>query len=430
MLYYLHYLAISDPEHLSFLRLFKYVTFRAGGAAFTAFLIAVLFGGWTVRKLKQFGAVHQPRPEDMKPVAAAGVGGGLSATALSTSAVPQTALSSNVVPGEVAKERTPIMGGLLIIGAIFLSMILWANPTSALGIVFLLTLLAMGAIGFVDDYIKVTSAGPDGKPTRDGLPGRAKLIMQILIAVGAVWLLDVAQSPPWAAQVLIDGSLPGEVAHVAPSSVRMLMVPFLKEPLVENLPLWVAIGFGALVVVGSSNAVNLSDGMDGLAIGCTIISALTYAIFAYVCGHREFAEYLRVPYVPGSSEVVVIGTAMAGAGLGFLWHNCHPASMFMGDTGSLSLGGAIGLIAVLVKQELLLVVVGGVFVIEAGSVILQVSYYKLTRKLTGEPKRLFKCAPIHIHFRRSGFHETQIVVRFWIVALILAAIGIATLKVR
>ena len=170
--------------------------------------------------------------------------------------------------------------------------------------------------------------------------------------------------------------------------------------------------------------------MDGLAVGCTIASAVAFAVLAYICGHKNFAEYLIVPHISGCSEVAVIATAMAGACTGFLWHNCHPASMFMGDTGSLAIGGAIGLIAVLVRQEILLVLVGGVFVVEAGSVMLQVGYYKLTRRMTGTPKRLFKCAPIHHHFKQSGWTETQIVIRFWIIAVVLAALGIATIKLR
>ncbi len=312
-----------------------------------------------------------------------------------------------VLPKEVLdpKKRTiPTMGGVLILFAVILSIALWAVPHNPLVQVFACLMIALGVLGFVDDFLKVI------KKNKDGLSARCKLIFQVLIAVTAVWCLS-------------------EIPETS-ANLRKLMVPLSKHPIINDMGLWAALAFSSLVVVGSSNAVNLSDGMDGLAIGCTVICTVTYACFAYACGHKYFALYLQIPYVPGSSEVVVIAMAIVGAGLGFLWHNCPPAAIFMGDTGSLSIGGAIGLIAVLVKQELLLIIVGGVFVVEAGSVILQVSYYKLTRRLTGTPKRLFHCAPIHHHFQKMGWKETQIVIRFWIIAIILATVGLATLKIR
>lgn len=375
MLTYLTQLAERYPD-LSFLRLFGYVTFRAAGAACTAFFLALVFGPLTVKLLHHFQAVAPHRTDGL------------------------------VVddPPEPGKNKTPSMGGLLLLFATLVAIVLWCNPTSALVLIFLGLMISLGVLGFLDDYLKIANQ------SRDGLSSRSKLFWQVLIAVAAVILLD---------------SVPE-----TGDNVRQLMVPFFKYPVIENMALWMTVLFGVIVLVGASNAVNLTDGMDGLAIGCTITCALTYAVFAYMCGHFFIAEHLRIPFVPGSSEVSVIAFAMAGAGLGFLWHNCYPASMFMGDTGSLSLGGAIGLIAVLVKQELVLVLVGGVFVLEAGSVILQVSYFKLTRRFTGTPRRIFLCAPYHHHLKLGGWKETQIVVRFWILSLVLAGLGLATLKIR
>jgi phospho-N-acetylmuramoyl-pentapeptide-transferase len=372
MLWFLSQSDWAQQEGLTFLRLFGYVTFRAGGAAFTAFLIAVLFGPFTVRTLKRLdamGMAHVPEHQ-----------------------------------GKGDKDRTPTMGGILILASIVISTLLWAPPTNPLVIVFLGLLLALGLVGFFDDYRKLMHKNTAG------LAGRWKLVFQAAVGGTAVWFLHAIPS--------------------AGDNVTKLMLPFFKDPVIENMAVWCAISFGALVVVASSNAVNLTDGMDGLAIGCTIICAGAYAVFAYCCGHAGFADYLHIPFVPGASEVVVIATAIAGAGLGFLWHNCLPAAMYMGDTGSLSIGGAIGLIAVLVKQELLLILVGGVFVVEAMSVVLQVGYFKFSRKLTGTPKRIFRCAPIHHHFEQTGWDESKVVVRFWIIAALLAAAGLATLKLR
>lgn len=375
MLYYLSYLGASH-ESLSFLRLFRYVTVRAGGAALTAFLLALFLGPFTVRMLKRLQATAPGRVDGIIP-------------------------DDKVDKG---KRNVPTMGGILILAAILAAVGLWAVPGNPIVQVFIFVLIALGAVGFIDDFHKIR------QQSKDGLTATAKFTLQVAIGLLAVWRLH---------------AIPETKGYLA-----SLMVPFLKDPVIDNMGLVLTLIFGCLVVVGSSNAVNLSDGMDGLAIGCVIICAAAYACFAYVCGHKYLALYLTVPHIPGSSEVVVIATAICGAGLGFLWHNCHPAAMFMGDTGSLSIGGAIGLIAVLVKQELLLLVIGGVFVAEAGSVILQVAYYKLTRRLTGTPRRLFLCAPIHHHFQIHGWKETQIVTRFWILGLLLAALGLATLKIR
>ncbi|MFZ2656201.1 MAG: phospho-N-acetylmuramoyl-pentapeptide-transferase [Victivallales bacterium] len=365
MLYYL----TNFADHFGPFRLFQYVTFRAGGAAITALLIALIFGPSTVRMLKRLNATAPSRLKGL---------------------VPDELLNPE-------KDKVPSMGGILLIASIAISTIMWSLPLNPLVTVFLVTLLALGAVGFWDDYTKVLG-------NRNGIPGRLKLLMQIVIAFAAAVYLD---------------SLP-ETHNL----LRQVMVPFLKAPLVENIPAYVAFGFAALVVVACSNAVNLTDGKDGLAVGCSITCILTYGIFAYFCGHKMFAGYLNVPFIPGASEVVVFAAAIMGACIGFLWYNCMPASMFMGDTGSLALGGSIGLIAVLVKQELVLVIVGGVFVVEALSVIIQVISFRLFRK------RVFLCTPIHHHFERLGWPESQIVIRFWIISGILALVGLATLKLR
>jgi phospho-N-acetylmuramoyl-pentapeptide-transferase len=365
----LYYLTDLDT-YFGPLRLFQYVTFRAGGAAITAMLIALFFGPFTVRTLKKLGTVAPSRLKGLVP-------------------------DMHINP---EKDKVPSMGGILIIASITISTLLWALPFNPLVTVFLVTLLALGGVGFWDDYTKVAFG------RRDGISGKLKLFLQFLIAFAAAWYLD---------------SLP-ETHHL----LRQIVFPFQKSPIVENLPAMIAFGFAALVVVACSNAVNLTDGKDGLAVGCSIFCTLTYGIFAYICGHKIFAGYLNVPFIPGSSEVVVFAAAIMGACIGFLWYNCLPASMFMGDTGSLALGGSIGLIAVLVKQELLLVIVGGVFVVEAVSVIIQVISFKLFKK------RVFLCTPIHHHFERLGWPESQIVIRFWIIAGILALIGLATLKLR
>lgn len=377
MFYYLSFL--SQYKHLGPLRLFDQVTFRAGGALITAFLICYILGPLTVKLLKKFRA-HAP-------TRLAGL-------------VPEEYIDRQ-------KDKTPSMGGVLIVFSVTVSTLLWTVLNNPLTIVFLSTLISYAAIGFLDDYMKVAYRN------RDGISGKLKLFFQVIVAVVAIIFIDALSS--------------GDILHrlTLLSFIRephQLIVPFVQDPIM--LGGWLMLAFCAFVVVGSSNAVNLTDGKDGLAVGCTIFCCLSYCAIAYLCSHKIFAGYLSIPFIPGVSEVVVFTAAIVGACIGFLWHNCHPASMFMGDTGSLALGGTIGLIAVLVKQEIALIVIGGVFVMEAVSVIIQVTSFKLTGK------RVFLCTPIHHHFERKGWTETQIVIRFWILAGLFALIGLSTLKLR
>ena len=352
------------------LRVFDYTTFRAGGAALTSLLICYVFGPLTVRLLKKFRTVAPSRLQGL---------------------VAEEFINKQ-------KDKTPSMGGILIILSIVISTLLWSIPTNPLLIIFLGTLISLACVGFLDDYAKVAHM------KRDGISGKLKLFLQFAIALTAIYFISTIPNT-------------GDLLY-------KLMMPFQKKPVLVGIPVIIAFAFAALVVVGSSNAVNLTDGKDGLAVGCAIFCTLTYATFAYLCGHKFFAGYLSIPFIPGASEVAIFFAAIAGACTGFLWHNCHPASMFMGDTGSLPLGGSIGLIAVLVKQELILIVVGGIFVIEAVSVMIQVFSFKVFKK------RVFLCTPIHHHFEQKGWTETQIVIRFWVLSGIFALIGLATLKLR
>ena len=363
MLYLLSELKYS----VGVLRLFDYVTFRAGGAALTAFLIVLLFGKQFARYLSNLNVRSAERLEGLVPV--------------------------EFIDKE--KSRTPCMGGILIVGAIIISGLLWNDLSSGISLSLLMGVFLFCSIGFIDDYCKVV------KKNRDGISGRCKLILQTIVA--ALVLASLMRVP-----------------HLR-ESLLDFMVPFAKTPVCRG---WWVLIFEILVIVGASNAVNLTDGKDGLASGCTIFSALTYATFAYLMGHKIFANYLNIPYVPDISEAVVFSAALGGACIGFLWHNCHPASMFMGDTGSLALGGALGMLAVITRQELLLLLVGSVFVLEAVSVMIQVASFRLFGK------RVFLCTPIHHHFERLNWTETQIVVRFWIISGVCALLALATLKLR
>lgn len=366
MLYYLHLLSGWVSE----LRIFRYITVRALAGAATAFLISVFLGPWVIRQLKRLKVQQFVRKEEAPPL--------------------------HALHGK--KEGTPTMGGILIIGSVSIATLLWAIPLNVHVLLTLATFLFMGWIGYMDDYAKLK-----GKSAK-GLSARAKSRLQLLWAVfmGVVLLL-----------------LPE-----TRTAVRQLMVPFLKDPLIADMGIFLTLTFVALVVVGASNAVNLTDGLDGLAIGCTSSVALSYLVMAYVAGHRAFAEYLKVPYVAGSGELAVFCGCLLGGSLGFLWYNCHPAQMFMGDTGSLALGGGMAMVAILIKQEVVLVLIGGVFVMEAVSVILQVASFKL------RGKRIFAMAPIHHHFELRKWSETQVTIRFWILSILFALLGMATLKIR
>lgn len=375
MLYYLHFLT----EEYSPLRIFRYVTFRALMGAGTAFFICLLFGPWMIERLRRLKIGQQVRTDE-------------------------------VLKAHGKKSGTPTMGGMLIILSVFVSSLLWAVPTNVYFILTLCTMVWMGGIGFIDDYLKVT------KRNSKGLAGRYKLVLEVL------WSLVV---------VAVLYAWPQSRAHVSE-----LMIPFFKEAVVADMGIPLTVLFTTLVMVGATNAVNLTDGLDGLAIGCSNSAAAAYLALAYVAGNTVFARYLQLPYIAGSEELAVLCGCLLGAGLGFLWYNCHPAQVFMGDTGSLALGGSIAMIAIAIKQELLLVIVGGVFVMEAFSVILQVVSFQTTGK------RIFRCSPIHHHFemvekekaRNEGRDievvETLVTIRFWILSIIFALIGVATLKIR
>jgi len=361
MLYHLLY---PLHEQFSALNVFRYLTFRTAGAVLTALLISIFCGPWFIATLRRLSVGQNIRE----------VG-------------PQS---------HQVKAGTPTMGGLLILTALAVATLLWANLTNPLVWLALGVTLLFGAIGFADDFIKVR------KRRNLGLTARAKFFGQVAVAGVAGWLLM---------------ELPASYGF-APT----LNFPFFKN-LVVDLG-WFYVPFVALVLVGASNAVNLTDGLDGLAIGSTLTSAAAYAVFCYVAGNKVTADYLQLSFIPGAAEVTIFCGALAGASLGFLWFNSYPAEVFMGDVGSLALGGALGMVAVLSKQELLLVVVGGLFVLETASVILQVASFKLTGK------RIFRMSPLHHHFELKGWSEPKVIVRFWILAVLFALLSISSLKLR
>jgi phospho-N-acetylmuramoyl-pentapeptide-transferase len=366
MIYYLHHLS----EQFIGFHVFLYVTFRAIAAAVTAFLVTLIFGNFIIQKLTVL-KLGQP--------------------------IRGAAEVHRLAELHGVKQGTPTMGGVLVIGAVFISSVLWARPDNRFVWLALFSMIYLGALGFVDDYLKVT------KKKSDGISGRIKLVFQLALAA-----------------IITSVFLSSPLLEV---QARSLYVPFFKAPVVTNMG-WFTFMFFALVIVGSSNAVNLTDGLDGLAIGCTITVAFAYALLSYAAGNFRIAEYLQVPFYPFAGELTVVCSALVGAGLGFLWFNCHPAKVFMGDTGSLAIGGMIGVVAICSKQELLLVVVGGVFVIEAVSVILQVFSFKMTGR------RIFVMSPLHHHFELTGWKENIVIVRFWILSIIFALLGLATLKLR
>jgi phospho-N-acetylmuramoyl-pentapeptide-transferase len=344
--------------------LFRYITFRAGGAFLTALLFGFLFGLPLINVLRKRQGKGQP-------------------------------IRNDGPEGHFVKAGTPTMGGLLIIGALVTSTLLWARLDNPFVWMVLFVTVCYAAIGFADDHAKVK------KQNTAGVPGRLRLLLGLLIAALAGW---------WAAQF-----------H-PPDLTNQLAFPIFKDFLLNLGYLFVP--FAVIVIVGAANAVNLTDGLDGLAIMPVMIAISTLGVIAYAVGRVDFTEYLDVHYVPGTGEILVFAAGVVGGGLGFLWYNAPPAAVFMGDTGSLALGGALGAIAVATKHELVLAIVGGLFVAEALSVIIQVLYFKRTGK------RVFLMAPIHHHYEKKGWQEPQIVIRFWIISLILAIIGLATLKVR
>jgi phospho-N-acetylmuramoyl-pentapeptide-transferase len=359
-----YWLAEFSEAFIGF-NLFRYITVRAGAAFFTALIFGFVFGRPLIELLRRRQGKGQPIREDG----------------------PESHL--------INKKGTPTMGGLLILSALVVSTLLWARLDNGYVWLVLVVTVAFGAIGFADDYAKVS------KGNHKGVSGRVRMALGLLIALFA----------GVAAMYLHPPSLSGHLA-----------VPFFKNVLINMS--WFFVPFAMFVIVGAANSVNLTDGLDGLAIMPVMIAATTLGIIAYAVGRVDFTTYLDVHYVPGTGELLIFTAALAGGGLGFLWYNAPPAAVFMGDTGSLALGGALGAIAVATKHEIVLGIVGGLFVVEALSVIIQVAYFKRTGK------RVFLMAPIHHHFEKKGWAEPQIVIRFWIISLILALIGLATLKIR
>ena len=358
----LYHLLYPLHTYLSVFNVFRYITFRTIYASLTAFFICFLLGPWIIRKLSGLQVGQYIRDDG-----------------------PQSHRS---------KAGTPTMGGLLIVFSIVTSVLLWSDLTNHFTWIVLFVIISYGLVGFIDDYLMQI------KKRSKGLNVRNKLLLQFILAL-----------------------VTGYLVYASPDFSTQVTIPFFKK-LSPDLG-WGYIIFAAFVIVGASNAVNLTDGLDGLAIGPVIIAAATYMIFAYVAGHIKIANYLQINYVVGSGEVAILCGTLAGAGMGFLWFNAYPAQIFMGDVGSLSLGAGLGTIAVITKQEILLVLVGGLFVVEALSVIFQVGFFKMT-----SGRRIFKMAPLHHHFELKGWPEPKVIVRFWIIAIALALLAMSTLKLR
>jgi phospho-N-acetylmuramoyl-pentapeptide-transferase len=365
-------------EELSFLRLFRYISFRGAGALITALALSLWLGPHVIAWLKRlkFGQDYVDKAEEA---------GGLGTRTHS-------------------KRGTPTMGGILIIAVMDVTALLWAQWSTHVALT-LISVLVLAGLGFYDDYAKIT------QQSNKGAAANVKLWVQCALGIFIAFYL-------W--------QDPG-----TEKLISEVMVPFVKYPVATG-----AVGtvFGLILasvaIIGSSNAVNLTDGLDGLAIGCTLIVSTVFAAMTYLAGNFRTASYLQMPYVAGAGELTIICLAMIGAGLGFLWFNCHPAQVFMGDTGSLALGGALGIIAVLIHQPLMLVIAGGVFVAEAVSVIIQTGYFKYTKRKFGVGQRVFLMAPLHHHFEKKGWHETQVVIRFYILGILCAVVALSTLKIR
>ena len=385
------WLQTLSPE-LGFFRVFQYLTLRAVLAAMTALLIGLAFGPWVIRRLASL-KIGQP-------------------------------VRDYGVTAHLVKAGTPTMGGVLILISIGVSTLLWFDWSNRFVWIVMLVTIGFGAIGWVDDWRKVVDKNPEGMPSGE------KFFWQSLIGLVAALYLAFSVSETSNLRVLelflrwIQSGFSNDLPPKAD-----LMVPFFKS---VSYPLGV-FGFLMLtwfVIVGASNAVNLTDGLDGLAIMPVVMVGSALGVFAYVTGSSVFSKYLLIPHIPGAGELLVFCAAMAGAGLAFLWFNTHPAQVFMGDVGALSLGGALGTIAVITRQEIVLGIMGGIFVAEAVSVMAQVLWFKYTRKRFGTGRRLLKMAPLHHHFEKSGWKETQVVVRFWIITMLLCLIGLASLKLR
>ena len=379
------------PE-LGFLRVFQYLTFRAVMAAMTALLIGLLAGPWVINRLRAL-KIGQP--------------------------VRGYAMETHLV-----KSGTPTMGGVLILLAIAISTLLWVDLHNRFVWTVLIVTLGFGAVGWSDDWRKVVRKDPEGMPSRE------KFMWQSLIGLGASLFLvfSIAESDNFRVlQLIADWASSGFTINLPPKAG--LMLPFFKQ-ISYPLGVWGFVALTFVVIVGSSNAVNLTDGLDGLAIMPVVMVGSALGIFAYVTGSKVYSEYLFLPHIAGAGELLVFCGAMMGAGLAFLWFNAHPAQVFMGDVGALALGGALGTIAVIVRQEIVLAIMGGIFVVEALSVMLQVTYFRYTKKRYGTGQRLFKMAPLHHHFEKNGWRETQVVVRFWIITMLLCLAGLSTLKLR
>lgn len=368
MLY--HFLVPLAQYHIVF-NLFRYQTFRAAGAVVTAFLVAFYLGPPIIRRLRMLKVGQVVRTEG-----------------------PQSHLG---------KSGTPTMGGVLIVLATVIPTLLWADLTNRYTITSMVVLVWLGALGFMDDYLKVV------RRKTEGLIARYKIVGQVSIGM----LLGIGL-------LLVPfGDVP----------TTWTQIPFFKTWHVDFLP-WAYVLFVVFIITGSSNAVNLTDGLDGLAAGLSAIAALTFAIFAYLMGRVDSSDYLNLFYLPGAGELAIFCIALAGGCMGFLWYNAHPAEVFMGDTGSLAIGGVLGAVAVLLKVEFLLAIIGGVFVLEALSVAGQTTYFKWTKRRTGTGRRIFRMAPLHHHFEQIGWHESKVIIRFWILGVIFAFIAFATLKIR
>lgn len=340
------------------LEILKYISSRSCLAAFTAFFISIFFGHWFIKRLRALKVGEDTTKTD----------------------------SEELKRMHSDKKNTPTMGGIIVIVSILISTLLWCNIYNEYILLLLFTLIWFGVLGFIDDYIKLTQV------KAAGLTDSSKLLFQSALGLilGLVLYFHMKKFT-WGTH---------------------LIIPLMKDFQPDVGPFYIVVV--AFFMVGMSNAVNLTDGLDGLAIGCGVIAGIAFAIIAYVSGRVDFSNYLRIPYIPGSGELSIFCAALAGGGLGFLWYNCFPAQVFMGDTGSLTLGGVLGLVAIIVKQEVLMMVICGIFIAEAVSVIIQVSYYKMTKK------RIFRCAPLHHHFQFKGWHESKVTIRFWVIAALLA----------